>query len=270
MSLVAVAAAKGAPGVTTVATALAAVWPATAILADCDPSGGDSALRLRDNDGRWLARDRGIVGLAAALRTQANDRDLDRQVQTAAGGIPVLVGVDSPAQAARIGESWSEIGEQLATFPGMDVIADCGRLLPELQHQHIVARADALLLVTTPGLEAVAHLRHLVEALNESRPPATALHVAIVVDVDKSQQQVADVTSALDRAGCADIRIHVLARDASAAAALAGAPTRGLDRSALVSSARTLAAQLCEAAHSNQRPRVDRIVLAEPLTVEVG
>lgn len=268
MSLVAVAAAKGAPGVTTAATALAAVWPATAILADCDPSGGDIALRLRDNDGRWLVRDRGIVGLAAAIRTQADDGDLQRQVQTAAGGVPVLVGVDSPAQAARIGESWSEIAEQLATLPGMDVIADCGRLLPELTHQHIVARADALLLVTTPSLEGVAHLRHLVEALSESRQ-ADAIHVAVVADADKSQQQVADVTVALDRAGCTGVRVHALARDASAAAALAGVPTRGLDRSALVSSARTLAAELCDAAHSKQRPSADR-VLAEPLPVEVG
>ena len=49
MSLIVIGAAKGGPGVTTAAVALAAVWPRRAIVAECDPSGGDLALRiLRD------------------------------------------------------------------------------------------------------------------------------------------------------------------------------------------------------------------------------
>ena len=39
--LIAVAADKGAPGVTTTAVALAAVWPRPVLLAECDPAGGD-------------------------------------------------------------------------------------------------------------------------------------------------------------------------------------------------------------------------------------
>ena len=44
MALIAVAADKGAPGVTTASVALAAVWPRPVLLAECDPAGGDSGL----------------------------------------------------------------------------------------------------------------------------------------------------------------------------------------------------------------------------------
>ena len=46
MALIAVAADKGAPGVTTTALALAAVWPRPVLLAECDPAGGDLVYRL--------------------------------------------------------------------------------------------------------------------------------------------------------------------------------------------------------------------------------
>jgi len=41
MALIAIAADKGSPGVTTTSVALAAVWPRPVLLAECDPSGGD-------------------------------------------------------------------------------------------------------------------------------------------------------------------------------------------------------------------------------------
>ena len=46
VALIAVAADKGAPGVTTTAVALAAVWPRPVLLAECDPAGGDLVYRL--------------------------------------------------------------------------------------------------------------------------------------------------------------------------------------------------------------------------------
>ncbi|MCP5854114.1 hypothetical protein NL323_29700, partial [Klebsiella pneumoniae] len=61
MSLIVLGAAKGAPGVTTAAVALAAVWPRSAVVAECDPSGGDLALRLTGAGGRPLAQDHGML-----------------------------------------------------------------------------------------------------------------------------------------------------------------------------------------------------------------
>ncbi|HEV8165498.1 MAG TPA: hypothetical protein VGR74_13810, partial [Actinomycetota bacterium] len=65
MSLLALAAAKASPGVTTTAVALAATWPAErgVLLVEADPGGGDLAA--------WfgLAVEPGLVSLAAARRS---------------------------------------------------------------------------------------------------------------------------------------------------------------------------------------------------------
>ncbi len=249
MSLVAVAAAKGTAGVTTTATALAAVWPTPAVLADCDPGGGDIALRLRGEGGGWLAGDRGVVGLAAAARTNPGRLDVDAQVQAAVGGLPVLVGVDSPAQAMRIGPLWRHVAEALADS-AMDVVADCGRLLPGLPSAHLVARADLLVLVARPTAESVAHLRHLLAALAEEEQDRHAqLHVAVVSDTRRHDRDVDQVRDALASALPGSVGFGWLAEDAAAAAGLAGTPTRGLDRSPLVVSARTLARDLYARVH---------------------
>ena len=54
--LIAVAADKGAPGVTTTAVTLAAVWPRPVLLAECDPAGGDIAYWLPAEGGAGSTR----------------------------------------------------------------------------------------------------------------------------------------------------------------------------------------------------------------------
>ena len=55
MSIVALFSAKGAPGTTTAAMLIASLWPRPALLADCDPAGGDiGAAPARRPDGRPL------------------------------------------------------------------------------------------------------------------------------------------------------------------------------------------------------------------------
>jgi MinD-like ATPase involved in chromosome partitioning or flagellar assembly len=245
MSLVAVGGGKGAVGVTTTATVLAAVWPRAAILADCDPSGGDLALRLRGADGQWLARDMGVVGLAASARMETGRLNVGAQVQTALGGLPVLVGVDSPAQAARIGALWPAIGSALAGLPSTDTIADCGRLLPGLPTEHLLARADVVLLVTRATSESVAHLRHTIDyVLDLDGSPGREIRVVVVADPDTMSRDLEQVQEALASPGQGVPVLGGLPTDSAAAAGLAGVPTRGLDRSALVSSARRLATDL--------------------------
>ena len=62
MSMVALASAKGAPGVTTTAVALGAVWPRRVLVAECDPAGGDLAARFR------LPPEPNLVALGMAAR----------------------------------------------------------------------------------------------------------------------------------------------------------------------------------------------------------
>jgi len=96
MSMVAFAAAKGAPGVTTAAAAVAAVWPAErgVLLAECDPGGGDLAARF------GLPAQPGLVSLAAAARRELDAAMVAQHTQTLPGGLRVLVGPPGAEQAA--------------------------------------------------------------------------------------------------------------------------------------------------------------------------
>lgn len=269
MSLVVVAGAKGAAGITTTATALAAVWPMPAILADCDPSGGDLALRLRGNNGGWLARDIGVVGLAAAARTQPGPLDVNAQLQLAVGGLPVLVGVESAEQSARIGELWPTIADAVMQEPGTDVVADCGRLLPGLSNQHVVRRADLVVLVARGTVESVAHLRHVLDSLIADGQVRAQIRVVALAAVDGMHRSIDEVSAVLAAFDRHRVTVSGLPLDRVAADALAGTPTRSLDRSALVVAARELAAELYASLHSRnetQSPVVD----LRSTPVEVG
>jgi MinD-like ATPase involved in chromosome partitioning or flagellar assembly len=96
VSLVAVAAAKAAPGVTTSALAMAAAWPAgrQVLLVEADPGGGDLAARF------GLAAEPGLVSLAAAARRQIDSALVGDHAQKLPGGLGVLVGPPGPEQAA--------------------------------------------------------------------------------------------------------------------------------------------------------------------------
>jgi len=114
MTLIAVAAGKGSPGVSITALVLAAVWPRPAVLAECDPSGGDLVFTLRREGGDVLAGDRGIVSLATALRVPGAATEVLAHAQMADGGLPVLVGVEGErivlrSHMARANSQWRDL-----------------------------------------------------------------------------------------------------------------------------------------------------------------
>ncbi len=63
MSLIALCADKGRPGVTTAALALAALWPRRAAVAELDQAGGDLVMRLTNPAGRY------VLGFGSTART---------------------------------------------------------------------------------------------------------------------------------------------------------------------------------------------------------
>ena len=87
MALIAVAADKGAPGVTTTAISLAAVWPRRVVLAELDPFGGDVAYRLRGPRGVPLSPETGVLSLALAVRRGAAPEAIFEHVQQLDGGL---------------------------------------------------------------------------------------------------------------------------------------------------------------------------------------
>ena len=81
MALIAIASDKGAPGVTTAALALAAVWPRPVLLAECDPAGGDLVYRFPAVGGGHLDPRRGVLSLAVVARRGMQPQQVWEHVQ---------------------------------------------------------------------------------------------------------------------------------------------------------------------------------------------
>ena len=174
MSLVAVAAAKAAPGVTTSALAMAAVWPTDrqVLLVEADPGGGDLAARFE------LAAQPGLVSLAAAARRQIDGALVGEHAQRLPGGLGVLVGPPGAEQAAAaLGMLAPPVLAGLDRLDGVDVIADLGRLDPASTALGLARVASLLLVVVRPRLDELQHLAHRVAAL---RGECRALGVVLV------------------------------------------------------------------------------------------
>jgi hypothetical protein len=166
--LYALVSAGGSPGVTTAAVALALAWPSSAIVAECDPSGGDilaglltghvpASLGLMEH-----AIEAGRDGYAAAraLGDQLIPLDAD-------GTRMLLPGLTDPRQAAGLASAWPAVAATLAAQHA-DVIADCGRLdAGPGQPLAILTAARTVALVMRPTIRQVWSARSRVELLSQ-------------------------------------------------------------------------------------------------------
>jgi hypothetical protein len=243
MSLILLGAGKGAPGVTTAAVALAAVWPRRGVVAECDPSGADLVLRLVNQEGRPLAQDRGILSLATAVGSNQAELALSDHVQTAAGGLDVLVGPPSPRHAAALDPLWPSLGVHLAAAEDCDVLADCGRLTPPTVVLQLEAGARLLVLLARATPAGMAHLRPIVTDLDQRGLSEKVVVLPIGEDRRRVRDEVTDVVRQLCGPTPPPV-VGPLALDPSGAAGLAGEWTRHLDRTPLVASARRVAHEL--------------------------
>jgi hypothetical protein len=255
MGVVALASAKGSPGVTTLATVLAGVLPGPTLLADLDPAGGDVWLRNRDAAGRPLDPDRGLLSLAAAAHR--GTMDLAEHVQVLAGGQPVLLGLSAPEQAAGLGAAWPHVDAVLNRVPGT-VVADCGRL--PAGGAPTPLRSAALLLVVRGDAASLAHLRERVRGLHEGihegtrdgfqgagtaggagrRGPRRPDLGVVIVAPPRERTAAVDAQRLLDSAGLPARVLGQVAFDPKGAAVLAGARRGAPGRTDLVRSVRGL------------------------------
>ncbi|GAA3130269.1 hypothetical protein AB0K12_02290 [Nonomuraea sp. NPDC049419] len=234
MGLIVLAADKGAPGVTTAATALAAVWPRPVLLAECDPAGGDLAYRLPAADGGVLNPAKGLLTLGATARRGLEAAQIQQHTQKIVGGLDVLVGLGHGEQAAGLTWLWGPLGRALAAIPGADVIADCGRLGAHPQLGDLIAEAEQVVLLTRATLDHVAHLRE--------RLQITKAHgVVVIADPRNYRGSIEDVRRIV---GNTVQYVHGLAHDPKGAELLRGQWGGRLDRSLLIRTARDLAQRL--------------------------
>ena len=250
MSVFALASAKGSPGTTLTALALAAAWPGPTVLADLDPVGGDVIWRCRSAAGEPLDPNRGLLSLGAAVRRGTADVDLDEHLQTTATGQQVLVGIASPDQQAGLGGSWPHLASLFAGQPA-DVLVDCGRVVPGSPAMPVLSKADAVLFVVRPDIEGVAALR---ERLRSLRDPlgigvaeGTPIGIAVVTSY-RDTRVAADLQQLLDSERLGARVLGIVAHDPRTAQVLASVRPGRTHKSLLGRSANELAGRLLELA----------------------
>lgn len=241
MTVVGLASAKGAPGVTTTAVALTLVWPRPVLLVEADPAGGDL---LAGYLAGATASGGGLLGLALAARRGPIDAPgvLERsQPLNADGDRRVLVMPTDRTQARPVAESIDKLAAAVTSVAGSDdpavcrdVLVDLGRLGPGTPAAWLAAPTDLLLLLEAT-LRGASAARSTLTWLREPLPDNCRLAAVLT---GHGPYGVAEIGDALEVPVAG-----VIAHDPRAARVLCGeAPTsRGFDRSSLIRSARSLA-----------------------------
>lgn len=227
MSVIALASARGAPGVTTAALAVSG-WIDDGVLLEADTAGGVLAIRY------GLGREPGLLTLAAS--GSSRETDITRHAQLLPGGTAVVPAPETAAQALHVWDVGRRSIEQAVFSADRTVVVDLGRLAPGAPTAGIAEAADVLCVVARP----------VPEQLIPAAAIAKAWRNGGIVLIGDSPYSPADVAAQLD------VRVHgVLADDARAAGALAtGGGGRNLARSALMRSARALTEGICGGAQS--------------------
>lgn len=235
MIRVALCSAKGSPGVTTFACALAAVMPSErpVVVAECDPSGGDIAARF------GITSRQGMSSWILSSRHRSEYGALDGHVQNLAGGLGVIVGPTSSESATALDKELAAVVSDMH-HSELTFIADCGRLVVNQPGQAEVLRAaSTVLLVSAADVASLSHARWAAEVLSRLRPEGEIGLIVSRFGVERAGEAASVVGLPL---------VGVVRSDARAASLIGGVPgtTRTLDRSNLIGSARAVAARLQE------------------------
>ncbi|WP_263730438.1 hypothetical protein [Cellulomonas sp. SG140] len=244
MSVVALTSAHGAPGVTTIAFALASVWPEVrsgrrVLLVDADPAGsGLVSGPLRSG----IPNAAGVSVLAAARLPLSVEQVIGCCVALDPGGARmVLPGVADPRQARPLGATWAalvDVARDLSAG-GVDVVVDVGRLGHRWEPTAWLTGADLLAVVVRGDLASVLPAAAAVRALAPQRQGGSA---PVGVVVDPGPYGGAEIASAL---GVGEVLTVV--RDVRATRALMEGGSGGwIDRSALMRSARSVVRRVAE------------------------
>ena len=238
MTVVAFFSGKGAPGATTTALVTGALWPRPALVADCDPAGGDVALRLSRPDGRPLDLSTGMLSLLPVARRALAPDALAAHAQEVAGGGRVLAGMNSPEQATAGGPVWATIAEAFSRLDSADVIVDVGRLHSRSPVLPLVTAARLAVLVIDHSLASVytarARLRGMVPILN----PAIGAGPRLGLVVRGKDPREAEATAEIIQSEFRDVvYLGRIAEDATGAGIFDGRPVARPERTLLVRSA---------------------------------
>jgi MinD-like ATPase involved in chromosome partitioning or flagellar assembly len=268
MALIAIASDKGAPGVTTTALALAAVWPRPVLLAECDPAGGDLVYRFPAAGGGHLDPRRGVLSLAVVARRGMQPQQVWEHVQKLHGGLDVLAGVTNAEQGAGLSLLWGPIGKVLASLPQADVIADCGRLGADGPMYDLLAEATTVVLVTKVHVADVIRLRDRAAAFAAAAQArgrrGFGVGVVVIADHKKFRAELGEVQQVLGRAHAPATVVGGIAHDSKGADLLSGEWGGNLDRTLLIKTAREVTQHLLSSLPPIAAPAPASVVIPAP------
>ncbi|MEY9926017.1 hypothetical protein ABH926_000637 [Catenulispora sp. GP43] len=253
MSLIVLASDKGSPGVTTTAVALAGVWPRRAILAECDPSGGDLVYRAPAESGAPLNPNIGMLSLATTARHGLSAHQLEQHIQRMHGGLELVVGLATGDQSAGLTGLWPALGRAFDSLPDTDVIADCGRVDATGPALELMAAASLVVLIARTSAEQIAHVRDRALSLLQRVGGGTAaaggglgvpIGVVLIVDPKQRTRVTAQVDELLRNSGLPVKVIGTIADDPDGADLINGRGRGRLDRTLLIRSTREVALDL--------------------------
>jgi len=283
MALIALAADKGSPGVTTTAVALAAVWPRRALYAECDPHGGDLVYRMPAEHGGPLDPNRGLVSLAVEARRGFDATVLPQHTQRLRGGLEIMVGLGNADQMHGMTGLWGPLGRSFDRFSdlpyGADVIADCGRIGPDSPTLDLLAQSALVLLVARTEAEYIARVRDRANSLSArlhatqgssaslARPP---IGVVLIAPPGKARQIAKQVGDLLAASTPGVEVLGVIAHDEAGADALGGRGRGRVDKALLTRSARELAGTVTHRYGLIRPAATARQVAAPPPTAPIS
>ena len=187
MGMIALASARS-PGLTTLAVALAATWPEPrrAVVAELDPDGGTLASSVAANP------DPGLTSLAASGRHYLSPELVVSNFQQLPNGQAVLLAPPSPDRTVADLRALSPVGlgETLASLPGFDVLADCGRIDSVSPALAVLQQASAAIFVIRPTVADVVGLRDRLETL-DLRSPQLGAGIVVINHGPHSSEEVA-------------------------------------------------------------------------------
>ncbi len=175
MALIALASAKGSPGVTTTALALTLHWPRPALLVEADLAGSSVLPGFFRGQ---VPHDRGLGPLAIAHSHGDLSGQFPEQTIQLIEDEPerrLLAGITGPQAAPAVADLWVALAAELAAREGdgLDAIIDLGRIGSVRDDREPLLRAaDLVLLVTRSRLPDIAIAREVSRARSAGSDPA--------------------------------------------------------------------------------------------------
>ncbi len=179
----------------------------------------------------------------AAGRRALNPRLVAEHTQQVIGGLDVLVGVDSPEQISAIAD-WRDLGTLFSALPGIDVVADLGRVGAGAPQTALLGYAGAIVFVVDTTPSSVIHLRERLRRVYEQTAGSGVPIYVVVVAPSNRSRAVTEIRDTLERSIARRVGVHHLTHDEKGAAFFLGQVQGNPERTRLVRSARTVVTEL--------------------------